>query len=96
MRSMVVSTAKELVLEERELAQPGRDQVRLRVHACGVWHSDKFVTEALWPGIELPRVPGHEVAGVVDALGDGIDQFKVGDRVGSAGTAVTMVPATFV
>jgi propanol-preferring alcohol dehydrogenase len=82
MQSMVVSTAKELVLEERELPQPGRGQVRVRVHACGVCHSDKFVTEALWPGIELPRVPGHEVAGVVDALGDGVDQFKVGDRVG--------------
>jgi len=82
MKSMVVSAAKELVLEERELPQPGRDQVRVRVHACGVCHSDKFVTEALWPGIELPRVPGHEVAGVVDALGDGVDQFKIGDRVG--------------
>jgi D-arabinose 1-dehydrogenase-like Zn-dependent alcohol dehydrogenase len=79
---MVVSDATTMELKERDVPQPGPGQVRIRVHACGVCHSDKFVTEALWPDLELPRVPGHEVAGVVDALGDGVDQFKVGDRVG--------------
>jgi D-arabinose 1-dehydrogenase-like Zn-dependent alcohol dehydrogenase len=82
MQSMVVRSAGEMTLEQRELPEPGPGQVRVRVHACGVCHSDKFVTEAMWPGIELPRVPGHEVAGVIDALGDGVDQFEVGDRVG--------------
>ena len=82
MISMVVSPVKKLERMERDVPQPGPGLVRVRVHACGVCHSDKFVTEALWPGIELPRVPGHEVAGVIDALGDGVDQFKVGDRVG--------------
>ena len=82
MISMVVSPEKKLERMERDVPQPGPGLVRVRVHACGVCHSDKFVTEALWPGIELPRVPGHEVAGVIDALGDGVDQFKVGDRVG--------------
>jgi D-arabinose 1-dehydrogenase-like Zn-dependent alcohol dehydrogenase len=82
MKSMVVSAPKKLELKERELPQPGPGQVRVRVHACGVCHSDKFVAEALWPGLELPRVPGHEVAGVVDALGDGVERFQVGDRVG--------------
>jgi alcohol dehydrogenase/propanol-preferring alcohol dehydrogenase len=83
MKAMVVRSPKSRpVLEEREPPRPGRGQVRIRVHACGVCHSDQFVTEALWPGLELPRVPGHEVAGVVDALGEGVPQFRVGDRVG--------------
>ncbi len=79
---MVVRSPKELVLEDRPLPEPGPGAVRVRVHACGVCHSDHFVTDALWPGLELPRVPGHEVAGVVDALGDGVHTLKVGDRVG--------------
>jgi D-arabinose 1-dehydrogenase-like Zn-dependent alcohol dehydrogenase len=83
MESMVVRTPNEpLVLEEREMPQPGPGQVRVRVHACGICHSDKFVTNALWPDLELPRVPGHEVAGAVDALGDGVDGVSLGDRVG--------------
>jgi D-arabinose 1-dehydrogenase-like Zn-dependent alcohol dehydrogenase len=80
---MVVRSQQEgLVLEERELPEPGPGQVRVRVRACGVCHSDRFVTEGLWPGLELPRIPGHEVAGEVDALGDGVERVKVGDRVG--------------
>ncbi len=83
MKSMVVRSPKEpLALEDRDLPEPGPGQVRVRVHACGVCHSDKFVTEALWPGLQLPRVPGHEVAGVVDVVGDGVDHPKPGDRVG--------------
>ena len=83
MESMVVRSANEpLVPEDRALPEPGPGQVRVRVHACGICHSDQFVTHALWPDLELPRVPGHEVAGVVDALGEGVDHVKVGDRVG--------------
>jgi D-arabinose 1-dehydrogenase-like Zn-dependent alcohol dehydrogenase len=83
MKAMVVRTPKSpLVLEQREPPEPGPGQVRIRVHACGVCHSDHFVTDGLWPGLELPRVPGHEVAGVVDALGTGVTQFRAGDRVG--------------
>jgi len=83
MKSMVVRSPKEpLALEDRALPEPGPGQVRVKVHACGICHSDKFVIQALWPGLQLPRVPGHEVAGVVDAVGDGVGQWKPGDRVG--------------
>ena len=83
MRSMVVRKANEpLVPEERPVPQPGRGEVRIEVRACGVCHSDHLVTGGLWPGLALPRVPGHEVAGVVDATGDGVVRFKKGDRVG--------------
>jgi D-arabinose 1-dehydrogenase-like Zn-dependent alcohol dehydrogenase len=83
MKAMVVRSPRNpLVLEERETPRPGAGQVRIKVHACGVCHSDNFVTEGLWPGLVLPRVPGHEVAGVVDAVGEGARRFKPGDRVG--------------
>jgi D-arabinose 1-dehydrogenase-like Zn-dependent alcohol dehydrogenase len=83
MKSMVVRSPKlPLVLEERDVPKPGPGEIRVKVHACGVCHSDHFVTEGLWPGLELPRVPGHEVAGVVDELGSGAGRFQRGDRVG--------------
>jgi D-arabinose 1-dehydrogenase-like Zn-dependent alcohol dehydrogenase len=83
MQAMIVRTAKApLVAEERPLPEPGRGAVRVRVHACGVCHSDRFTTEGLWPGLALPRIAGHEVAGVVDAIGDGVTTVAVGDRVG--------------
>jgi D-arabinose 1-dehydrogenase-like Zn-dependent alcohol dehydrogenase len=83
MKAMVVRAARRpLVAEERPLPEPGAGQVRIRVHACGVCHSDHFVTEGLWPGLVLPRVPGHEVAGVVDAVGAGVASLRRGDRVG--------------
>jgi D-arabinose 1-dehydrogenase-like Zn-dependent alcohol dehydrogenase len=83
MQAMVVRTPRSpLLSEERGLPEPGRGQVRIRVRACGVCHSDQLVTDGLWPGLHLPRVPGHEVAGVVDALGAGAERFRVGDRVG--------------
>jgi D-arabinose 1-dehydrogenase-like Zn-dependent alcohol dehydrogenase len=67
---------------EREIPRPGAGEVRIRVQACGVCHSDVLTKEGLWPGIQFPRVPGHEVAGVIDALGDGITAWKKGQRVG--------------
>jgi D-arabinose 1-dehydrogenase-like Zn-dependent alcohol dehydrogenase len=83
MKSMVVHTANApLVSEERSIPDPGRGEVRIRVHACGVCHSDHFVTAGLWPGLALPRVPGHEIAGVVDAVGEGVTRLRRGDRVG--------------
>jgi len=83
MKAMVVRTARQpLVAEEREIPRPGRAEVCIRVHACGVCHSDQFVTDGLWPGLQLPRVPGHEVAGVIHAVGDGVSTLRIGDRVG--------------
>lgn len=83
MRVMVVRTPRSpLLSEERPLPDPGRGQIRIKVRACGVCHSDQLVTDGLWPGLQLPRVPGHEVAGVVDALGAGAERFRIGDRVG--------------
>lgn len=72
----------EFELVEREIPQPGPGQVRIKVQACGVCHSDSLVKDGLWPGIQYPRVPGHEVVGVVDAVGAGVSQWKPGQRVG--------------
>ena len=66
----------------RVIPKPGVGQVRIQVKACGVCHSDVLTKEGQWPGIEYPRVPGHEVAGVVDELGGGVFEWKVGQRVG--------------
>lgn len=67
---------------EREIPQPGAGWVRIRVQACGICHSDSLVKDGLWPGLQYPRVPGHEVVGVVDAVGSGVNQWKTGQRVG--------------
>jgi D-arabinose 1-dehydrogenase-like Zn-dependent alcohol dehydrogenase len=67
---------------ERKIPEPHAGQVRLKVQACGVCHSDVFTKEGSWPGIQYPRVPGHEVVGIVDALGTGVSQWKKGQRVG--------------
>jgi len=72
----------ELVLVEREIPQPAAGQVRVKVEACGLCHSDFLVKEGHWPGLTFPRVPGHEVAGRVDALGAGVTNWSVGQRVG--------------
>lgn len=69
-------------LVEREIPQPGPRQLRIKVEACGICHSDVLVKENLWPGIVYPRVPGHEIAGRVDAVGNAITAWKVGQRVG--------------
>ena len=67
---------------EREIPEPGAGQVRIKVQACGVCHSDVLTKEGLWPGIQYPRVPGHEVAGIVDEVGAGVSAWKKGQRVG--------------
>ena len=67
---------------ERAIPKPGAGQVRVKVQACGVCHSDSFTKEGLWPGIQYPRVPGHEIVGVIDELGAGVSVWKKGQRVG--------------
>jgi len=69
-------------LTERPLTDPPAGQVRLRVEACGVCHSDSGTVDAVLPGITYPRVPGHEVVGKIDALGQGVSGWKIGQRVG--------------
>ncbi len=83
MRIMVSEKAGQpFVLRERPIPEPGAGQVRIRVQACGICHSDMYVREAAFPGVQLPRSPGHEVAGVVDALGAGVAGWRSGERVG--------------
>ena len=67
---------------EREIPDPPAGSVRVKVEACGICHSDWFTKEGLWPGIEYPRAPGHEIAGVLDALGANVLGWKKGERVG--------------
>ncbi|SRR6266542_3764310 len=67
---------------EREIPQPAAGQVRIKVQACGICHSDSLVKEGHWPGLTYPRVPGHEVVGLVDAVGAGVAPWKPGQRVG--------------
>lgn len=66
----------------RDIPDPGADRVRIRVQACGICHSDVFVKEGYWPGLQYPRVTGHEVAGVIDEVGAGVTAWKKGQRVG--------------
>ena len=67
---------------ELEIPEPGAGQVRVKVEACGICHSDSFTKEGTWPGIQYPRVPGHEIAGIVDAVGNGVAGWSKGQRVG--------------
>lgn len=83
MRAMVVrEPGKGVHLEERELPEPGRHEVRIRVQACGVCHSDSVTVEGRLPGLVYPRIPGHEVIGIVDAIGPDVEGWAVGTRVG--------------
>jgi D-arabinose 1-dehydrogenase-like Zn-dependent alcohol dehydrogenase len=67
---------------EREIPKPGAGHVRIKVQACGVCHSDMLTKEGAWPGIQYPRIPGHEVAGLIDEAGAGVSEWKKGQRVG--------------
>ena len=71
-----------LEIVERDIPQPGAGSVRVKIDACGVCHSDSFTKEGSWPGIQYPRVPGHEIAGIVDAVGTGVVGWTPGQRVG--------------
>lgn len=69
-------------LVERDIPEPDVGQVRVKVEACGICHSDVLVKDGMWPGLQYPRVPGHEIAGRIDALGDKVTSWTVGQRVG--------------
>ena len=83
MKAVVVpSPGVPFAITETAVAEPREGTVRLKVHACGICHSDAFVKEGHWPGLQFPRVPGHEVAGVIDAVGPSVTGWSAGDRVG--------------
>ena len=72
-----------LQLVQRDVPSPGTGQVLIKVQACGICHSDLFTKEGLWPGLQYPRVPGHEIAGIIDTAGPGVEEWKPGQRVGA-------------
>lgn len=80
--ALVPKAGADFEIVEREIPQPGAGQVRIRVQACGVCHSDVITKDGLFPWIAYPRVPGHEIAGVIDEVGAGVMQWKKGQRVG--------------
>lgn len=83
MRAVQVTRPKgSLEIVEREIPDPGAGWVRVKVEACGICHSDAMTKEGTWPGIEYPRVPGHEIAGNIDAIGPGVLGWTRGQRVG--------------
>jgi D-arabinose 1-dehydrogenase-like Zn-dependent alcohol dehydrogenase len=83
MRAVQVTSPKgPFEIVEREIPEPGAGSVRIKVQACGICHSDTVTKEGIWPGIQYPRVPGHEIAGVVDAVGAGVAGWIPGQRVG--------------
>jgi D-arabinose 1-dehydrogenase-like Zn-dependent alcohol dehydrogenase len=81
-KAVEVSTPGTLRLVERPIPEPGPGQVRIRVEACGICHTDATTVTGTYPGLTLPRVPGHEVVGHIDALGAGVSRWKIGQRVG--------------
>ncbi len=80
--AQVPKAGADFEIVEREIPKPGAGEVRIKVQACGVCHSDVLTKEGAWPGIQYPRVPGHEVAGIVDELGEGVSGWKMGQRAG--------------
>jgi D-arabinose 1-dehydrogenase-like Zn-dependent alcohol dehydrogenase len=83
MRAVVVpAPGADFVIEERDVPAPGPGEALVRVHACGVCHSDMFAKEGGYPGVSHPVVPGHEIAGAIAALGDGVQGWTVAQRVG--------------
>ncbi len=79
--AQVPKAGADFEIVERDIPEPGPAHVRIRVQACGVCHSDALVKDG-WPGLQYPRVPGHEVVGVIDEAGPGVTQWKKGQRVG--------------
>jgi D-arabinose 1-dehydrogenase-like Zn-dependent alcohol dehydrogenase len=80
--AQVSGPGAEFQIVERAIPAPGPGHVRIKVKACGICHSDALTKEGVWPGIQYPRVPGHEVAGIVDEVGAGVSGWKKGQRVG--------------
>jgi len=80
--AQVPGPGKQFEIVERPIPQPTPGTVRIKVAACGICHSDSLVKEGLWPGIQYPRVPGHEVAGTIDEIGAGVTGWTTGQRVG--------------
>lgn len=78
----VVQAGAPLELVEREIPEPASGEVRVRVEVCGVCHSDSLTVEGQWPNLSFPRIPGHEIAGVIDAIGAGVVGWRAGQRVG--------------
>lgn len=78
----VPAAGAEFEVVETDVPEPGREEVRIAVEACGICHSDVFLKEGQWPGVEYPRTPGHEVSGRVDAVGQGVTAWEDGQRVG--------------
>src|ERR1700682_5247621 len=81
-KAVEVSAPGLLRVVERQVSEPGAGQVRIRVEACGVCHTDAATVTGIYPGLNLPRVPGHEIVGRIEALGSGVSRWKVGQRVG--------------
>lgn len=83
MRAVQVAEAgADFELVERDVPEPGRGELLVKVEACGVCHSDMFAKEGGYPGVTFPIVPGHEIAGVIEAVGEGVDWWQPGTRVG--------------
>lgn len=80
--AQVPGPGAEFQIVDRQVPAPGPGQVRIQVQACGVCHSDAFTKDGSWPGIQYPRVPGHEVVGIIDKTGAGVTEWKQGQRVG--------------
>src|SRR5712691_7186014 len=81
-KAVEVSAPGRFRIVERSVSEPGAGQVRIRVEACGICHTDSATVNGVYPGLTLPRVPGHEVVGRIDALGSGVSRWKIGQRVG--------------
>ena len=83
-RPVEVSAPGSLRVVERTIPEPGPGQLRIRVDACGICHTDAATVMGAYPGLTLPRVPGHEVVGRIEALGSGVSRWKIGQRLVSA------------
>src|ERR1700723_81020 len=81
-KAVEVSAPGSLRVVERTIPEPGAGQVRIRVEACGICHTDAATVMGIYPGLTLPRVPGHEVVGRIEALGSGVSRWRIGQRVG--------------
>src|SRR5713226_3224857 len=81
-RAVEVAAPGDLRIVEKPIPEPGEGQVLIRVEACGICHTDAATVTGTYPGLNLPRVPGHEVVGRIDALGNGVAKWKIGQRVG--------------